>query len=94
LTGDWLFAVRRPFAVERRAPTDESNAGHDLAALDCPRLVMDDDGAAAGVLEATRDHELLAIVDEVHRETLTQIKWLKTQVKRSSPQALVVGSGS
>jgi hypothetical protein len=55
---------------------------------------MDDDGAAAGVLEATRDHELLAIVDEVHRETLTQIKWLKTQVKRSSPQALVAGSGS
>ena len=44
--------------------------------------------------QATRDHELLALVDELHRETLTQIKWLKTQVKQASPQALVVGAGS
>ena len=49
---------------------------------------------AGQLAQATRDHELLAVVDELHRETLTQIKWLKTQVKQSSPQALVVGSGS
>jgi hypothetical protein len=48
----------------------------------------------ANLAQATRDHELLAVVDELHRETLTQIKWLKTQVKQSSPQALVVGSSS
>src|SRR5205823_2670187 len=35
-----------------------------------------------------------ASVDELHRETLTQIKWLKTQAKVASPQALVVGSRS
>src|ERR671926_606582 len=49
---------------------------------------------AGQLAQATRDHELLAIADELHRETLTQIKWLKTQVKQASPQALLVGSGS
>jgi hypothetical protein len=39
-----------------------------------------------------RDGELLAAVDELHRETLTQIKWLKAQVKIASPQALVAGT--
>jgi hypothetical protein len=49
---------------------------------------------AGQLAQATRDPELLALVDELHRETLTQIKWLKTQVKQASPQALVVGSGT
>jgi hypothetical protein len=49
---------------------------------------------AGQLAQATRDHELLTLVDELHRETLTQIKWLKTQVKQSSPQALVLGAGS
>jgi hypothetical protein len=49
---------------------------------------------AGQLAQATRDHDLLAVVDELHRETLTQIKWLKTQVKQASPQALVVGSSS
>jgi hypothetical protein len=49
---------------------------------------------AGQLAQATRDHELLSLVDELHRETLTQIKWLKTQVKQASPQALVVGSGN
>ena len=48
---------------------------------------------AGQLAQATRDRELLTLVDELHRETLTQIKWLKTQVKRASPQALVVGGG-
>jgi hypothetical protein len=48
---------------------------------------------AGQLAQATHDHELLAVVDELHRETLTQIKWLKTQVKEASPQALVVGAG-
>lgn len=53
------------------------------------------DWLVAGQLaQATRDDELLALVDELHRETLTQIKWLKTQAKVASPQALVVGAGS
>jgi hypothetical protein len=51
------------------------------------------DWIVAGQLaQATRDQELLAVVDELHRETLTQIKWLKTQVKQASPQALAVGA--
>jgi hypothetical protein len=49
---------------------------------------------AGQLAQATRDHELLARVDELHRETLTQIKWLKTQIKQASPQALVVGAGN
>jgi hypothetical protein len=49
---------------------------------------------AGQLAQATRDHELLELVDELHRETLTQIKWLKTQVKQSSPQALAVGAGT
>jgi hypothetical protein len=49
---------------------------------------------AGQLAQATRDRELLTLVDELHRETLTQIKWLKTQVKQASPQALVVGAAS
>ena len=49
---------------------------------------------AGQLAQATRDQELLKLVDELHRETLTQIKWLKTQAKVASPQALVVGSSS
>lgn len=49
---------------------------------------------AGQLAQATRDQELLTVVDDLHRETLTQIKWLKTQVKQASPQALVVGAGN
>jgi hypothetical protein len=49
---------------------------------------------AGQVAQATRDGDLLALVDELHRETLTQVKWLKTQTKQASPQALTVASGS
>jgi hypothetical protein len=49
---------------------------------------------AGQLAQATRDQELLTLVDDLHRETLTQIKWLKTQVKEASPQALVVGADS
>jgi hypothetical protein len=47
---------------------------------------------AGQIAQATRDHELLSVVDRLHRETLTQIKWLKSQVKQATPQALVAGS--
>jgi hypothetical protein len=47
---------------------------------------------AGQVAQATRDGDLLTLVDNLHRETLTQIKWLKTQAKLASPQALTVGS--
>lgn len=43
--------------------------------------------------QVTRDEALLTLADELHRETLTQIKWLKAQVKQASPQALAVGAG-
>jgi hypothetical protein len=49
---------------------------------------------AAQLAQATRDHELLTLVDQLHRETLTQIKWLKSQAKQASPQALTVGVGT
>jgi hypothetical protein len=47
---------------------------------------------AGQLAQATRNGDFLSLVDELHRETLTQVKWLKTQVKQASPQALVVGS--
>jgi hypothetical protein len=47
---------------------------------------------AGQIAQATRNPELLAVVDRLHRETLTQVKWLKEQVKQASPQALVAGS--
>jgi hypothetical protein len=47
---------------------------------------------AGQIAQAARDPELLAAVDELHRETLTQIKWLKTQVKVAAPQALVAAT--
>jgi hypothetical protein len=46
---------------------------------------------AGQIAQATRDAALLADVDRLHRETLTQIKWLKGQTKEVSPQALVAG---
>jgi hypothetical protein len=46
---------------------------------------------AGQIAQATRDAEMLAVVDDLHRETLTQIKWLKTLVKEATPQALVAG---
>jgi hypothetical protein len=49
---------------------------------------------AGQLAQATRDHKLLTVVDDKHRETLTQVKWLKTQAKEASPQALIIGSRS
>jgi hypothetical protein len=46
---------------------------------------------AGQIAQATRDAALLADVDRLHRETLTQIKWLKSEAKEASPQALVAG---
>ena len=42
------------------------------------------------VAQAVRDQDLLDQVSDLHKQTLTQIKWLKTRIKESSPQVLVV----
>ena len=47
---------------------------------------------AGQIAQATRDAELLAVVDRLHREALTQIKWLKNQTKVAAPQAIVAGT--
>jgi len=47
---------------------------------------------AGQLAQATRDEELIALVDELQQETQNQIAWLEAQVKQSAPQALVVGS--
>jgi hypothetical protein len=41
------------------------------------------------VAQAVRDHRLLDEVSALHKETLTQIKWLKTRIKESAPQVLI-----
>jgi len=42
------------------------------------------------VAQALRDKNLLVEVSALHKQALTQIKWLKTRIKESSPQVLVV----
>ena len=44
--------------------------------------------AAQGV----RDRELLETVNSLEEQTTTQIKWLKTKMKESAPQTLLVAS--
>ncbi len=44
--------------------------------------------ALGQVAQARRDRELVETVDRLHRQLLTQIKWLKTRVKEASPQIL------
>jgi hypothetical protein len=42
------------------------------------------------VVQALRDQALLNQVSALHKQILTQIKWLKTRIKESLPQVLVV----
>jgi hypothetical protein len=41
------------------------------------------------VAQATRDGQLLETVEVLHRQLVSQIKWLKTQVKEATPQVLL-----
>lgn len=43
------------------------------------------------VAQAVRDQELLSRTSDLHKQCLTQIKWLKTRIKEASPQVLVAG---
>lgn len=43
------------------------------------------------VAQALRDRELLGTVDGLHRQLLTEIKWIKTKTKEATPQILAVG---
>lgn len=40
------------------------------------------------VAQATRDHGLLTMSSQCHKDVLTQIKWLKSEIKVASPQVL------
>lgn len=44
----------------------------------------------AQAAQGVRDSDLLEIVQECEKETATQMDWLRTQMKQSAPQALVV----
>jgi hypothetical protein len=48
--------------------------------------------ALGQVAQAVRDHALLDEVSDLHKQTLTQIKWLKTRIKEAAPQVLVSAS--
>jgi hypothetical protein len=41
------------------------------------------------VAQAVRDEELLDEVSLLHKQTLTQIKWLKTRLREAAPQVLL-----
>ena len=43
------------------------------------------------VAQAVRDHDLLDQVSLLHKQTLTQIKWLKTRIREATPQVLCTG---
>jgi hypothetical protein len=45
--------------------------------------------ALGQVAQAVRDHDLLDEVSALHKQTLTQIKWLKTRIKEATPQVLL-----
>lgn len=45
--------------------------------------------ALGQVAQAVRHHDLLDEVSDLHKQTLTQIKWLKTRLKEATPQVLV-----
>jgi hypothetical protein len=38
------------------------------------------------VAQACRDADLLTMVSQCHKQTLTQVKWLKSEIKVASPQ--------
>ncbi|HEU5035348.1 MAG TPA: hypothetical protein VFT62_11430 [Mycobacteriales bacterium] len=40
------------------------------------------------VAQAMRDRDLLTMVDHNHKDILTQVKWVKAEIKVSSPQVL------
>jgi hypothetical protein len=46
--------------------------------------------ALGQVAQAVRDPDLLGLVSELHTETITQIKWLKTKIREATPPILVV----
>jgi hypothetical protein len=48
--------------------------------------------ALGQVAQAIRYPDLLDEVSDLHKQTLTQIKWLKTKMKESAPQILVSAS--
>jgi hypothetical protein len=41
------------------------------------------------VAQASRDARLLEVVEMLHRQLLSQIKWLKSQIKEATPQILL-----
>lgn len=41
------------------------------------------------VAQAARDAQLLQRVELMHRQLLSQIKWLKSQVREATPQVLL-----
>jgi hypothetical protein len=48
-------------------------------------------GAIGQAAQAVRDRGLLEATTEMHEQTLTQIKWITTKLRETSPQVLVVG---
>jgi erythromycin esterase-like protein len=47
--------------------------------------------ALGQVAQAVRDHDLLGQVSLLHKQTLTQIKWIKTRLREATPQVLCTG---
>ena len=48
--------------------------------------------ALGQVAQALPDHDLLDQVSVLHQQTLTQLKWLKTRIRETCPQVLLVSA--
>jgi hypothetical protein len=47
----------------------------------------------AQAAQGVRDRDLLAVTSQCEKETATQMKWIRAQMKEAAPQTLVVASG-
>jgi hypothetical protein len=76
------------FQGSRQGPLGMLRDLHDLylmaAEVDIAWTVV------AQAAQGARDPELLAVTSDCEKETATQLKWLRSQMKEAAPQVLVV----
>jgi hypothetical protein len=93
-----IEAVRRLVAQSRHAVANLVGRRPATALLmlrDLRELYVTAEGAnllwvmLGQVAQATRDVELLEMVEVLHRQLISQVKWLKTQVKEVTPQVIL-----
>lgn len=91
---DWLLATARRAAAGMVAHRSETGLLllRDLRQLHVAAEEIDFYWILLGqAAQALRDADLLENVTDMHKQLLTQVKWLKTRAKEAAPQVLVGG---